>query len=93
MTSVVFSLGSTVIGGVATGTSSLKHGILTVSGTLAFYIEDAFQDALDVINLLPGQDFDVPGAQPYRIHDKWRGRFRGKVYADASLSRFVRSDE
>lgn len=75
--------------GVASGTSSVQHGILTVSGTLPFYLEDAFQDVLDVLNRLPGQDFDVPGAQPYRIHDKWRGRFDGKVYADASLSRFV----
>ena len=89
MTGVVFSIGSTVIGGVARGTSFLKHGILTMSGTFAFYLEDAFRDAADLFNVFPGQNLDVPGARPYRIYDTWRGRFRGKVYADASLSRFV----
>ena len=89
MTSVVFSIGSTVIGGVARGRSSMKHGILTMSGTFAFYLEDAFRDAADLFNVFPGQNLDVPRARPYRIHDTWRGRFDGKVYADASLSRFV----
>ncbi|MEM1151617.1 MAG: phage minor head protein [Pseudomonadota bacterium] len=48
MTGVVFSVGDTVIGGRATGSVSVQHGIVTLSGEIAFYMEDEFADPIDI---------------------------------------------
>lgn len=48
MTGIAFSIGDTVIGGEATGSVSEQHGILTLSGELAFYIDDEFADPADI---------------------------------------------
>ena len=73
MKPIVFDLGDTVIGGVATGSSRLeKTGALKISGTCEFYLRDKFENPL-------GFGFDLPGGKIYDIFDDWRGRFSGIV--------------
>lgn len=48
MTSIVFSIGDTVIGGKFSGLSSETNGILTIAGKIEFYLRDVFIDPLDV---------------------------------------------
>lgn len=48
MTSIAFSIGDTTIGGSFVGRSSEKSGLLTISGTLEFYLRDEFIDPLDI---------------------------------------------
>jgi hypothetical protein len=80
MQPIVFDLGETTIGGVATGSSWLeKTGALKISGTCEFYLRDKFEDPL-------GFGFDLPGGKIYDIFDDWRGRFSGIVNANRNLS-------
>ncbi|MBB4304089.1 hypothetical protein GGD81_003144 [Rhodobium orientis] len=88
MTDVVFSLGDTTIGGKYTGNSSEENGILSVSGEMDFYLEDFFRDPLDIFDIIPGDNLELARSKSYRIYDNWQGRFEGKIYADASSSRF-----
>lgn len=48
MTSIVFSIGDTTIGGLFTGNCVAEFGILTPSGQFEFYLEDEFADPADV---------------------------------------------
>lgn len=48
MTSIVFSIGDTTIGGRFTGNCVSEFGILTLSGQFEFYLEDEFADPTDV---------------------------------------------
>ena len=81
MTDVVFSLGKTTIGGVFTGRSSERFGILELSGSIDFYLRDEFVDPLDL-------GIEIIGGQTYPITDQWFGRLEGPVYADVSRSSF-----
>ena len=87
MTSIVFSIGHTVIRGRYNGKSSEKNGVLSISGTINFYLEDKFEDPLDIFDSLPGS-FDLLGSESYRIYDSWQGRFDGQIYTDPSSSSF-----
>ncbi|MEO0382951.1 MAG: phage minor head protein [Pseudomonadota bacterium] len=48
MTSVVFSLGHTTISGQIAGVAIEDAGILTVSGDIAFQLNDVFEEPLDI---------------------------------------------
>lgn len=48
MTSIVFSIGDTVIGGGFSGRAAEMAGLLTISGELEFYLRDKFVDPLDI---------------------------------------------
>lgn len=48
MTSVVFSIGNTVIGGEFSGSVEEQHGVLTVEGSFDFYLRDEFADPADI---------------------------------------------
>lgn len=48
MTSVVFSIGDTVIGGEFSGNVEEQHGVLAVEGSFEFYLRDEFADPADI---------------------------------------------
>lgn len=48
MTSVVFSIGDTVIGGEFSGSVEEQHGVLNVEGSFDFYLGDDFSDPADI---------------------------------------------
>ena len=48
MTNLAFSIGDTTIGGNFHGHALDEKGILTISGTLEFYLRDEFVDPLDI---------------------------------------------
>jgi len=48
MTSVVFSIGDTVIGGMFSGSVEEQHGVLAVEGSFDFYLRDEFADPADI---------------------------------------------
>ena len=79
---VVFSIGDTKIGGIFSGFNLERSGMLTISGDIDFYLEDAFADPLDI-------GIEVIAGKPYPITDSWFGHLEGRVYADASRSVFV----
>jgi len=88
MTHIVFSIGDTTIGGKYMGSSSEKNGVLSFTGKIDFYLEDAFKDPLDIFDLIPGDNLELTRSQPYRIYDKWQGQLKGQIYTEAFLSSF-----
>ena len=48
MTSLVFSIGDTVIGGEFSGNVDEQHGVLSVEGSFDFYLRDEFADPADI---------------------------------------------
>lgn len=88
MTNLVFSIGHTTIGGNYSGANSQKNGVLSISGKIDFYLEDAFKDPVDIFDIIPDDDIELARSKPYRIYDKWQGQLKGQIYADASLSSF-----
>ena len=76
MTGVVFSTGNTTIGGSFSGRSSEKNGILSIEGSLDFYLHDEFADPLDI-----GVEVDdySPGSILYdNIHKPLDDYLRGR---------------
>lgn len=82
MTSVVFSLGKTTIGGLFFGSSVPKNGALEIEGLIEFYLKDEFTDPTDF-------GIDLPRSQDYDIYDSWKGSVRGVVSMDRAKSEFV----
>lgn len=82
MTDVVFSLGWTSIGGTCRGSARAQHGIVSFEGVVNFHLDDEFVDPL-------GLTIEIIGGTPYAITDRWAGRVEGRVYLDASRSRYV----
>ena len=84
---IVYSLGRTTIGGVATGSSQFdKTGALKLSGHCEFYLRDAFTDPVDL-------GIEFPGHQIYDIYDDWQGGFGGIVNIDRDVSKYKFNDE
>ena len=82
MRPIVFDLGVTTIGGIATGRSSVnKSGALRFEGTCNFYLRDKFEDPFDI-------GIELPGSKVYDIYDDWQGRFDGLVYLDRNSSKY-----
>lgn len=48
MTSVVFSIGDTVIGGEFSGNVEEQHSALSMEGSFDFYLRDEFADPADI---------------------------------------------
>lgn len=77
MTGVVFSIGDTTVGGSFSGQSEKQNGVLTISGSLSFYLNDEFADPLDV-----GVEVDDyrPGSILYdNIHRPLNDYLRGRT--------------
>lgn len=77
MTSVVFSIGDTTIGGSFSGQVSESNGILSIEGSLDLYLNDEFADPLDVG--VEVNDYS-PGSILYdNIHKPLNDYLRGRV--------------
>ena len=75
------------INGLAVGRSRLDgRGALHLSGRCQFYLYDHFRDVLDVLNIVPGDNLDLPTAKTFIITDEWQGRFDGIVQSNRHLS-------
>ena len=48
MTDLVFSLGDTVIGGVFSGSTEERNGVLSIEGSFDFHLRDEFADPADI---------------------------------------------
>jgi hypothetical protein len=97
MRGVVFSLGSTTIGGVFLGRSEDHGSALTIDGRIIFNLADAFTDPVDIRERIEEQGLDSltdyqgniwPG-KPYIIVDEWLSSVSGKVVKDRSNSRYT----
>lgn len=119
MEGVVFSIGNTTIGGTFSGQSTEQNGILSIEGSLDFYLSDEFADPLnvgvEVDDYSPGsilydnvhkplndylrgrvgvpsngrQRLSIREGVPYPITGAWSGSLEGRIYADASRSRYT----
>jgi len=75
MTSVVFSIGDTVIGGEFSGSVEEQHGVLNVEGSFDFYLRDEFSDPADI-----GVDVIDPGETIFEnIHRPLDNYLRGRT--------------
>ena len=96
MTHIVFSLGSTTVGGVFHGRSHKKGTALQVNGRLQFALRDVFTDpsdnreVLEWINLDNFTDYqgNIWPGKPYDIVDEWSGFLSGLIMEDRSKSEF-----
>ncbi len=88
MEGIVFSLGTTTIGGIYSGTCHRKDGGLKIEGTITFYLKDKFKDAADIFNRYE-DDIEFEDGTPYDIYDNWAGTFEGFIYEDRTKSDFL----
>jgi len=83
MTNIVFSLGSSTIGGDASGVSEWRSDShLNVSGQCNFFLRDEFADPLDL-------GIESPLSSTYKIIDDWMGLFSGTVHVDRESSQYT----
>ena len=82
MTNVVFSLGSSTIGGDALGASEWRsNNHLNISGQCNFFLRDEFIDPLDI-------GVESPLSYKYKIVDDWMGLFSGTIHIDRDRSQY-----
>lgn len=75
ITSVVFSIGDTVIGGEFSGSVEEQHGVLNVEGSFEFYLRDEFVDPADI-----GVEIIDPGETIFEnIHRPLDNYLRGRT--------------
>lgn len=71
MKSVRWSFGGVQLSGKFEGRAYRVQGVSFVTGRASISFYDSFHDALDPKNLVPGENFEVPGATPYSITEAW----------------------
>ena len=77
---IQFSIGDTAIGGVFSGSCKETDGSLKISGSLEFYLRDAFMDPLD----LGIEAIDLGETIYENIHRPLDNYLRGRVGASPS---------
>ena len=81
MTRLVFSLGDTTIGGQFAGTVRRQGGTLSIAGDIAFRLDDAFVDPLD----LGVEAIDLGGTLWENIHRPLDDYLRGRPHDPSRL--------
>lgn len=96
MQDVVFSLGSTTIGGHYSALCKEKNGVLTVQGRIDFYHHDMFEDVTGIARAAEndildfGENFgELPLSNRYEISDEWVASFSAEFLYDKNKSKFV----